>query len=58
MGENIMWWTKSGTCKAHTRIHKFLNLFVSGPLTIPIFVLYSFLKVHNFLKKWFNHLGL
>jgi hypothetical protein len=47
LGENMVWWTKSGTCKVHTRIHSFFNPFVS-PLTIPTFLLYSFLKVHNF----------
>ncbi len=50
LGESMVQWIKSGSCKIHTRVHNFFNLFVS-PLTIPTFMLYSFLKVHNFFKN-------
>jgi len=36
--------------KSPQKIHKIFNPFVN-PFTIPTFVLYSFLKVYNFLKN-------
>jgi hypothetical protein len=47
LGENMVQWTTSGTCKVHTRIHNFFYPFVSL-LIIRTFSLCSFLKVHNF----------
>jgi len=41
-GESMVWWTKSGTCKVHTRVHNYFNPFVKPSHNSNIFIILIF----------------